>query len=451
MNSKELLIKTLKNEKTDRIPWVPFVGVHGGKLIEKNAIEYLKSGELIAEGILKAIELYKPDGIPILFDLQMEAEILGCELRWAEKVPPSVISHPLEKINIDDLPKFDTTLGRFPQVKEAITLVKEKVKDEIALYGLITGPFTLALHLYGNNIFLDMLMNPAKIKEVLQFCTDIAIQTAEFYLENGIDVIAVVDPMTSQISPQHFIEFVTPYVNNVFDFIAANEKLSSFFVCGNATRNLEEMCKTNCHNISIDENISLTFLKELSMKYNKSFGGNLKLTSTLLFGSELDSQKNAIECMEIGGDIGFILAPGCDLPYDCPKENLIAVSEIVHDEYKLRIAKTLSGRETKESTTKIELPDYKKLEKLIIDVVTLDSGSCPPCFYMVDAVKKATKCLDEKVEIRERKISTKEGLDYMDALAVKAIPTICLDGDIAFSSIIPDQDTLQQKIAEYLK
>ena len=450
MPSKQLLLKALKNGATTRIPWVPFVGVHCANILNITATEYLQNGENIAKGILAAIELYKPDGIPVVFDLQLEAEILGCALQWADKLPPAVISHPLENMELDALPEFSTQRGRYLEIAKACRLIKAKIKDDIALYGLITGPFTLALHLLGNNIFLDMLNNQQKLKEVLSFCTEVGIKSADFYIANSCDIIAVVDPMISQISPEHFRQFCAPYLNEIFDYIRSKDRLSSLFVCGDATRNLEDMCKTNCDNISIDENISLEYLKNLSRKYTKSFGGNLRLTSTLLFGSKLESQQNALECMQIGEKHGFILAPGCDLPYDCPQENLIAITEIVHDDYKKQIAEALIADLEEKPETLVELEDYTANEKVIIEVITLDSGSCPPCYYMVDAVKKATTELKDKVEIREYKISTKIGLAYMKALKVKAIPTICINGEIAFSSIIPDVDSLKAKIREHL-
>jgi len=254
--------------------------------------------------------------------------------------------------------------------------------------------------------------------------------------------------MTSQISPEHFSEFVTPMVNEVFDFIKNHNAYSSLLVCGDATRNLEEMCKTTCDNIFIDENISLEYLKGLSKKYNKSFGGNLNLTSVLLFGNENDCKKNAINCINTGGTKGYILAPGCDIPYDCPQQNLIAVSEVALDEYQRKIARRLISEEVNEVETNIELHDYKKSKKLIIEVVTLDSDSCPPCKYMVDAVKKATAKFSDKVNIYEYKISKKEGLVAMQSLKVKAIPTICLNGKVIFSSIIPDIKTLQSEITK---
>ena len=95
MTGKERILKTLRLEKTDRIPWVPFVGCHGGKLINSTADTYLKSAGKIYEGVSRAIDLYKPDGIPVMFDLQVEAEALGCKLMWADENPPAVISHIL--------------------------------------------------------------------------------------------------------------------------------------------------------------------------------------------------------------------------------------------------------------------------------------------------------------------------------------------------------------------
>ena len=80
MTNKELIMTALKGGETPRPAWVPFVGVHGGYIIGKTASEYLKSSDLIVEGVLKAYELYQGDGMPVSFDLQMEAEVLGCEL-----------------------------------------------------------------------------------------------------------------------------------------------------------------------------------------------------------------------------------------------------------------------------------------------------------------------------------------------------------------------------------
>jgi len=448
MTGKEIIYAAFHRQQTTRAPWVPFVGCHGGKLIGVNADKYLQSAELIAKGLKRAYDLYRPDGLPIMFDLQVEAEVLGCDLHWAEDVPPSVSSHPLashSENSITDLPAFSTQKGRFPEIAKALRIIKNDIGNDIALYGLICGPFTLALHLLGNEIFLQMFDNSNFVKSLMRFCSDIVIKTSDFYLDNGADIIAVVDPMTSQISPEHFREFVTPVINPIFDHIRQRNALSSIFVCGDVDRNLECMCETSCDNISVDEQISIPKLKLLAQKYNKSFGGNLKLTVALLIGDEDDCRIDAIRNIDEGGNIGFILAPGCDVPYHVPEKNLQAVAEIVYDDYKREVAKkSLAAKEF--NFDYIQLPDYDNCEEIILDIITLDSSSCAPCQYMVEAAYKAVADLSIKTIIREHKIKNKEGIGMMCKLGISSLPTICIDGAIVFISIIPDKPTLQAAI-----
>lgn len=80
MNGKERITRLLKKEKVDRVPWVPFAGVHAGKLKGYTAREILQDKDKLVESLLEVKKIFKPDGMPVVFDLQIEAEILGCEL-----------------------------------------------------------------------------------------------------------------------------------------------------------------------------------------------------------------------------------------------------------------------------------------------------------------------------------------------------------------------------------
>ncbi len=446
MTGKEILLAAIRGQQTPRPAWLPFVGCHGGKLIGKTAQEYLKSSALMAQGLKKAKELYRPDGLPITFDLQVEAEILGCELHWADEVPPSVVTHPLEEdLDISKLPAFDIASGRLPMVMSALDSLKAQIGDDTALYGLVCGPFTLALHLRGNNIFLDMFDEQEKVVALTDYCADIAIEMSRHYIRHGADVVAVVDPMTSQISPDHFETFVAPAMNKVFDWIRANESYSSIFVCGDVTRNLEVMCKTHADNICVDEQISMPTLRELCEAEGKSFGGNIKLTSVLLLGNEDDARREAVEIMDVSGSKGFVLAPGCDLPYHTPPANLTAVAEVVHDEYARSVARETVAA-TEDSYDDIQVPHYRQHKEVIVDVITLDSTSCAPCQYMMEAVEKAAAKAFVKVYINEHKIKARAGLGMMKKLGVSNLPTICIDGEVAFASTIPDIKTLVKAI-----
>jgi len=452
MTGKEVLFAALRNGLTPRPAWVPFVGVHGGHLIGAKANDYLRSSDLVVQGLTQAVNRFRPDGLPMMFDLQLEAEAMGCELAWASETPPAVTTHPLERTrSLAELPPFDLDAARLPLAFEVTRRMKAQVGDRVGIYGLICGPFTLAMHLMGNDLFMQMYDHSDYVKAVVGYCASIGRKMAHAYIDAGADVVAVVDPMTSQISPEHFTEFVTPYVNQVFDAVRARERFSSLFVCGDASRNLDEMSKTACDNLSIDENIPLALLRDTSRTTGKSFGGNLKLASVLLFGDADDCRLDAIRCIDVAGGAGFILAPGCDLPYATPPENLEAVAEMVHDAYGREVCKrTIIAKELSAATC--DLPaDYTVLPHVVIDVVTLDSASCAPCQYMMDAVHRAVAALALPVEVKEHRISAREGLAAMQKLGVRNIPTICIDGQIAFVSLIPDLRTLVARIEAAFK
>ena len=448
MKGIQLVKRAMNLEEVERIPWVPFVGAHAGKLLGLTATEYLQSTEKIVEGVNKAIELYNPDGIPVVFDLQIEAEALGCKLAWADDNPPAVVSHPLkEGKNIEDLKVPCACKARIPMAMDATRQLRDQHPD-MALYGLITGPFTLALHLLGTDIFMQMMTEPDEVHKLMRFTTDVAKMMAGNYIEAGADVIAVVDPMTSQIDPMSFETFVSPYVKEVFDFVRECDALSSFFVCGNAQQNIEVMCKTGPDNLSIDENIPLDFVRDMALKHNVSFGGNIKLTVVLLMGDEDASRRDALECMDIGGKKGFILAPGCDLAMDTPVENIVAVSELVHDEI---LQGELRASEAKGMEVELlDLAGHWDNEKVIIDIITLDSSSCAPCQYMVDAVARAAEPFGDKVVYKEHRIKEMEGVQMMASLGVQNLPTIVMDGNIDFISQIPPISEIKSKIEGYL-
>ena len=446
MTGKDRIRKTFALQNTDRVPWIPFVGIHGAELLGVGAEEYLKSADHIYQGVSKAIELYNPDAIPVAFDLQIEAEALGCQVAWSPENPPAVISHPLaEGKALKDFKIPDKNSYRIPVVMEAASRLCKDYPD-LAFYGLITGPFTLALHLLGTDIFIKMFEDEAFVKEILDFAKQVGVVLADLYMEAGCDVVAVVDPMTSQIGPDQFSQFVTEPATQLFNHIRDKQCLSSFFVCGYAQQNIEVMCDCKPDNVSIDENIPLDYVRDVCLNRGISFGGNLKLTVVLLMGSPDDCQQHTLECLDLGQDRGFILAPGCDLPMKTPVRNVQAVSELVRDSYQQDVVRAVEKKQIDEILP--DMRDYGQADKIIVDIITLDSESCAPCQYMVEAVKKVAPDFEGIVEWREHSIKELDAVNFMSALMVKNIPTICIDGKIAFVSKIPPRHELIRAIQE---
>ncbi len=450
ITGRELLIRTLKHEKNlPRVPWVPFAGIHSGKLKGYTATEVLTDADKLFESLLEVNRLYRPDGQPVLFDLQVEAEILGCELVWAEKAPPSVSTHPLndDKTIHEYLP--EKTDGRLPLILDVMKRFKAEVGNTTALFGLICGPFTLASHLRGTELFMDMFMDPDYVHKLVEYTSSVNKRIAEYYIEAGMDVIAIVDPLVSQISPQHFAQFLSAPFTGIFSFLREKGVLSSFFVCGNATRNIEEMCKTDPDSIFIDENIDMVEVKKITDRYNIVLGGNIPLTSIMLYGTQQDNMKYVIDLLDKLNHHNLAIAPGCDMPYDVPPENAIGVQQAVRDTEGVR--KMLENYQVSDIDVDIELPDYDSLEKPLIEVFTLDSATCAACTYMMNAVNVAKEHFGDKIDCVEYKFTTREGIARVKKMGIKNLPCIYINGELKYSSIIPSRNDLFNSIEEYLK
>ncbi len=219
MTGKERIINTFTKNPVDTVPWVPFAGVHAGKLCGYNATEVLIDPDKLYTSLMKVNEVYLPDGQPVIFDLQVEAEILGCELMWADDSPPSVVTHPLENDFIipKKMPKI--TDGRIPVILDAMKRIKASIGKTTALYGLICGPLTLATHLRGSELFMDTYINEEKVHQLICYCNDVAKKMTDYYSEAGMDIIAVVDPVVSQISPEMFIQYLHTPLMELFSYI----------------------------------------------------------------------------------------------------------------------------------------------------------------------------------------------------------------------------------------
>ena len=327
--------------------------------------------------------------------------------------------------------------------------MKKKVGEHTALYGLITGPFTLASHLRGTDIFMDMIEQPEQVEQLLAYTNQVAVCMAQLYIEAGMDVIAVVDPMISQISPRHFKRFMSEPFSNLFAYIRAHRACSSFFVCGDATKNIEAMCQTAPDCIAVDENINLPAAKQITDRYNVTIEGNIPLTSRLLLGSQQDNMKYVVDLLDSLPHDNLIVSPGCDMPYATPVENVIGVAEAIRDPERTRLV--LANYHARDiDTSSVVLPDYPNLARPLMEVFTLDSSACAACGYMLAAAVRAAETLPGKIDLVEYKITRPENIARLMRMGIKNLPAILINGELKFNSLIPSQHELLATIEPYL-
>lgn len=87
-------------------------------------------------------------------------------------------------------------------------------------------------------------------------------------------------------------------------------------------------------------------------------------------------------------------------------------------------------------------------DKIRIDVLTLDSVQCAACGYMMESIAALPDDVQTMIEYREWSIKTKEGVRKFTELKGKVLPTICIEGDLVFQSMIPQYEELIDELAQ---
>lgn len=87
-------------------------------------------------------------------------------------------------------------------------------------------------------------------------------------------------------------------------------------------------------------------------------------------------------------------------------------------------------------------------EKIHIDVLTLDSIQCAACGYMMESIAALPSDVQDMIVYKEWSIKNKDGIGKFLELKGKVLPTICIERDLVFESIIPQYEELIDEMAK---
>jgi len=313
-----------KDPVLDRIPAYIFSGACNAQLIGASVKDLLTDPKIFAKAQVAAYERYRPDIMIMMWDLNLELEALGNELRYPDDSMTVITKEVLnDKGNLKNLkvpdPKQD---GRMPAYLEACIETKKHVKDA-PVSGVIAGPWTIAVGLRGAlNILRDSAKDPDFIHDVMEFTSQVTIKFTEALSEIGVGVGYSEAPASCDlISPKMYRELVYPYHKKIVNHFKEQKVGVGLHICGNANPILEDMVNTGVSNISVDSGTDLAKAAEAA-RGKAVLIGNVP-TDTFLSENRQD-MKDAIEdCIKKAkNDSGYLLAPGCEVPTIAPPEKI---------------------------------------------------------------------------------------------------------------------------------
>ncbi len=331
MTSLERVVAAVQLKQPDRVPVIPVLMTRALKEIGARADEAHRDPELMARAKIAAWEKYGGDAVVCGTDLFVEVEALGVELDYLPYAQPSLVEHLIkEKDDIERVPPLDPSKGRIPNVAKEISLVKERFDNQLVVAVVIAGPLTAAELLRGSTEFLlDMEEDPKYVHRLLRLTTDAIKRYASVLAEAGAHAINMLDPFSSSdvISPEQYHEFGFPYHKEVMEHIKGTGAVPLIHICTYTQPIWEDMANTGAFGLHGDFEPDMALAKETVGKRIALFG-NVCPYKSLINGTPEDVIAESEHLIKtVGRNGGFILAPGCDLDYNVPDANIMAMVE----------------------------------------------------------------------------------------------------------------------------
>ncbi len=302
----------------------PLLGYPGARLTNSSLKQNEFNPAVHAATISRIVERFTPDVAFFMMDLSLEAGALGLPVRYPLFESPTVEEHPvrqagdLERLRVVD-PLEDARIRSYIRTME---LMSRSISIPRAAY--VTGPFTLAGLLMGaSDIAMATITDPDLVHQTVHFCTDICIRYSRALTEAGADIIVILEPTATFLSPQAFAEFCGAYVREV---IASPGTAGDavLHICGDTSHILREMCATGACALSLDSPVDLRAAAS-RVDPEVILIGNIDPVGIMVQQSPQEvacATRRLLDSMAQCDS--FILSTGCDLPYETPHENIDA-------------------------------------------------------------------------------------------------------------------------------
>lgn len=85
------------------------------------------------------------------------------------------------------------------------------------------------------------------------------------------------------------------------------------------------------------------------------------------------------------------------------------------------------------------------------EVFTLDSATCAACTYMMGAANEVKKTFGDAIDMVEYKFTLKENIARCKKMGVPNLPSMYINGELKFRSLVPSKEELEGAIRAAMK
>jgi uroporphyrinogen decarboxylase len=176
---------------------------------------------------------------------------------------------------------------------------------------------------------MDIFERPEWLNDLLEICTEVAIDFAKAQIEAGAHIIGLGDAIASQISPDTYLRFALPYEQRIFQAVHEMDALARLHICGDTNTIVQHMVESGADIIDLDWMVDFKTCSKMFAD-RVAFCGNFDPVAIMLHGKPEEVYQATQNCIKEGG-LNCISAAGCEIPDGTPHANLHAQIQALLD------------------------------------------------------------------------------------------------------------------------
>ncbi len=330
MKGRARTIGFLRGEAVDRLPFHPLVMQFAARQAGVPYREYCLEPVRHADATIHCAEHLGLDWTHAGGYPYCEAIAYGLEVEFPEDALPRergpLIEDPerdLDKIRVLDIEDHELLMKRVELVGE----YRRRAGDDLFVCGWFEGPLAEYADLRGfGEACLDLIDRPRQVKQALAVLAENAKRWATLQAQAGADCIGIGDAVCSQVGPDSYERFVFGLHRELVDHVHGLGVYAKLHICGDTTQLMPRLIETGVDILDVDHLVGdmAPFIDLLGP--HQVLLGNLDPVSVLRDGAPEQIREETLRCARQTRGRG-IVAAGCEVPIDTPRENYRAFFE----------------------------------------------------------------------------------------------------------------------------
>ncbi|MFQ6095292.1 MAG: uroporphyrinogen decarboxylase family protein [Candidatus Bathyarchaeia archaeon] len=338
MRSLDRVLCTLEHEEPDFVPLTDHIymprsleGILGETGVRVDTPRrYIKVHRLLGLDLISAFADAGGTVKPKVLSADEEVDEWGVRNRIIDGMP-WYLGGPIRSVEeFEDYEPPDPSLPeRFRSTREIVRLVK----GDLAIAGIVDGPFTRCWLLSGFDLFVKAIyLRPDSVRKLLERITRFIVDLGIGFIEVGVDLIWIPDDLGMVdgpfLSPSTFRRIIFPYLSEVVRAFKRRGVKVLLHSDGQIMPLMDDLVEIGFDGVHPIERKAGMNLEEMKARYGDKVTliGNVDATEVLPHGEEEEIKKQVLECLEIaapGG--GYILASDHSIHEGVPSKNAFAM------------------------------------------------------------------------------------------------------------------------------